>query len=354
MKLAVISSSVLKTPPDTYGGLEAFVYDLCCGISQSDWDITLFALEGSKAPRGVELFPTPETSDFGQRAYEMYKDQLRDFDVISDHSHNKWAYLQDVPITGTMHGVQTWSGIPPSNLSHLRPVQLPKKYPRLIAISQWQATDTVKRYGKDSLVIHLCVDTEKYTPEYDKDNKLLCMGVMLPHKGHDTAINAAKIANVPIDIAGETEFGTNQEYKERINSLIEPDIGSYYAGKRPDIIMWGTVSHDTKVNLLQRSKALLLPSKVDEAWSLLALESLACGTPVIASNSGALPEIIEHGVNGFIVNTSDPVEWARYIQKVDTIDNHKCRQTVEERFSIPIISKQYLHTFDRIVEGVKW
>lgn len=347
MKLAIISSSALKTPPDAYGGLEAFVYDLCKGLSGSKWNTTLYAPVGSKAPNGVKLSETSIAPARGDKAYNTYKDELEDFDIIGDHSHNKWAYLQDIPITGTMHGIQAWSGIPPSNLKHMGITAPPKDYPRLVAISRWQAADTLQRYNVQSKMIHLCIDTDRYVPQYTKTNRVLCMGVMLPHKGHDIAIAASRIATVPVDIAGETEFGTDKAYSDSIYSMSDANI-------LEGCIMWGRVSNDTKIKLLQRSKALLLPFKKEEAWSLLALEALSCGTPVIASDRGAISEIIEHGVNGFLVDTVDPSVWAKYIWKVGDIDTRACRQTVEDKFSIPVIAKQYLQLFDDIIQGDKW
>ena len=126
------------------------------------------------------------------------------------------------------------------------------------------------------------------------------------------------------------------------NQYVKPHL------KYPDIDYIGSVGPDRRDKLLGNAAALLHPINFSEPFGLSIVESMACGTPVVAFNRGSMPEIIQHGKNGFLV--SDINEAVNAIKKLDQIDRHFCRRTVEERFTADIMVKNYLKVYDKILD----
>ena len=97
------------------------------------------------------------------------------------------------------------------------------------------------------------------------------------------------------------------------------------------------------MKFISEAKALLFPIRWEEPFGMVMIEALACGTPVVAMNRGAVPEIIEHGVNGFIADTE--AEFAQYMKRVGEIDPHACRASVEAKFAIDTMAKAYIERY---------
>jgi glycosyltransferase involved in cell wall biosynthesis len=163
-------------------------------------------------------------------------------------------------------------------------------------------------------------------------NFALTLGRMCPEKGFHLAIDACNRAGVPCLLAGQVfPHSTHESYfnAEIVSRLDER------------VRFIGPLGFQRKRRFLAAARCLLVPSLVAETSSLVAMEALACGTPVIAFASGALPDIVEHGKTGFIVR--DVSEMAAAIREVDTIDRAVCREVARKRFSLQ-------HTLDRYIE----
>ncbi len=166
----------------------------------------------------------------------------------------------------------------------------------------------------------------------------LSLGRICPEKGFHLALDAAAAAGIPYLIAGEVFRHDAHElyYREEILPRLD------HASRR----FIGAVGFEAKRRLLNSAKCLLAPSLVDETSSLAAMEALACGTPVIAYPSGALRDIVDHGVTGFLVNSVD--EMVRGIRKAGRIDSEACRKSARERFSSGRMTAAYLETYDKL------
>ena len=134
----------------------------------------------------------------------------------------------------------------------------------------------------------------------------------------------------------------------------DPDF-RYYSDKilpltiaNPRITFLGNVAGKRKMKLLSEAKALLFPIDWEEPFGMVMIEALACGTPVVAMNRGAVPEIIEHGVNGFIADTE--AEFAQYIKRVGEIDPEVCRKSVEDKFSVDTMAKAYIERYEQAIK----
>jgi glycosyltransferase involved in cell wall biosynthesis len=174
------------------------------------------------------------------------------------------------------------------------------------------------------------------------------LGRVCPEKGFHLALDAAREAGVPAVVAGEVfRYREHQEYFSR---ELLPRLNGSTCGKGashyelPAHRFIGPAAFARKRLLLAAARCLLVPSLVPETSSLVSMEALACGTPVIAFPSGALPEIVEHGRTGFLVN--DVHEMAEAIRKVDQIDPWECRRAAERRFNAKRMIAEYLRRYE--------
>lgn len=182
------------------------------------------------------------------------------------------------------------------------------------------------------------VDLRHFRPRRQKHGFALALGRICPEKGFHGAMDAATRAGVPLLLAGEVfDYPEHQRY---FNQEIKPRL----RGGRHRFL--GPVGIARKRRLLAAARCLLVPSLIDETSSLVSMEALACGTPVIAFAAGALPEVVEHGRTGFIVDSVG--EMARAIADVHRIDPAACRRTAEERFSADAMTRRYLSLYGRL------
>ncbi len=168
-------------------------------------------------------------------------------------------------------------------------------------------------------------------------NFALTLGRLCPEKGQHLALDAARMADVPLLIGGEAfPYPAHQDY---VRDEIVPRLGG---GAR----LLGAVGFARKRRLLAAARCVLIPSLAAETSSLVAMEAAACGTPVVAFASGALPEIVEHGVTGFIVR--DAAAMAAAIGGVGSIDPAMCRRVARDRFSADRMAEAYLRLYRRL------
>jgi len=179
------------------------------------------------------------------------------------------------------------------------------------------------------------VNLENYafSPHVDDDAPLMFLGRLESIKGPHLAIEVAKRTNQKLILAGnKPDLPHEREYFER---EVEPHID----GKQ--IIYAGPVNDEQKGRFLGRAKALLFPIQWGEPFGIVMTEALACGTPVIAMNHGAVPEVIRHGETGFICSTMD--DMISSVEKIRAINRKNCRMDCESRFSSQVIVEQYLN-----------
>lgn len=187
-------------------------------------------------------------------------------------------------------------------------------------------------------IIENGVDLSRFRERTTKHEYALAIGRICPEKNFGAAIEAAAIAGVPLVIAGHVHsFEAHARY---FHEVIAPALGRR-------VFFAGPVSGPRKARLLAGARCLLVPSTVRETSSLVSMEALACGTPVIGFASGALSEIIEHGRTGFLV--TDRPSMARAIGRSTSIDPRQCRLQAERRFDLERTTTQYLELISRIV-----
>jgi len=195
------------------------------------------------------------------------------------------------------------------------------------------------------LAIHNCVELEKYTyqKQVAKDAPLVFLSRIERIKGAHKAIEIARRTGRRLLLAGN--YSDSGEAGEYWNNEIRPQIG------RDGIEYVGPVDDVQKNELLGAAAAMVVPIEWDEPFGIVFAEALACGTPVISSPRGALPEIVEHGKHGFLVEGTD--EACNAMSRLDSIDRYACRQRVESHFSSSVIVDRYTNLYESVVHGSK-
>jgi glycosyltransferase involved in cell wall biosynthesis len=247
------------------------------------------------------------------------------FDLVHLHGIDFAAYLPDAGRTlVTLHLPLDWYG----------PLDRSRRDLWLLPVSASQAARVP---GADLLPpIGNGVDLDRYRPGA-KGAHLLVLGRVAPEKGFADAIDAARLAGVPLVAAGPAF--PYPEHRAYLDEQVRPRLD--------DERRWvGAVAGEEKARLLAGARALLVPSTAPETSSLVAMEALASGTPVIAYRSGALPEIVEDGVTGYLVD--DVAGMAAAIGRADAIDPAACRRAAEARFDVRATTAAYLDLFGQL------
>jgi glycosyltransferase involved in cell wall biosynthesis len=254
-------------------------------------------------------------------------------DVIHMHGLDFDEYLPecDIPIVVTLHLPLAWYE---SKALRHRGSDV-----RLVAVSHTQAKSAPRDVTVDAVVPN-GIELDDFYPRARKGNYALVMGRICPEKGIDLALDAAERANVPVILAGAV-FGY-PEHREYFERLIRPRL-------KGSIHFVGTIGGDRKSELLAGARCLLLASQADETSSLVAMEALASGTPVIAWRKGALEEIVVNGKTGWLVSSVE--EMAQAIGRTVQIDTYECRQEAERRFSFRKMVDGYISLYRSVIAG---
>jgi glycosyltransferase involved in cell wall biosynthesis len=254
-------------------------------------------------------------------------------DVVHLHGIDFHSYLPSAgpPILVTLHLPLEW--YPPAALQTL----VPGIWLQPVSTSQ---ASKAARNVKLLPPVENGVQADAY-PQVRKRSFALVLGRVCPEKGFHHALNAAKLAGVPLLIAGAVfPWPEHQSYFER---QIAPGLDHQRR--------WlGPVRGYRKRWLLAAARCLLVPSLACETSSLVAMEALAAGTPVIAYDIGALPDIVDHGTTGYIVKNS--AEMAGAIGRVERIQPEHCRRAARERFPLERCMAGYLGLYERLSGAV--
>jgi glycosyltransferase involved in cell wall biosynthesis len=335
MKIAMLSPLSWRTPPRHYGPWENVVSLLTEQLVTMGFEVTLFA-SGDSLTAGelAWVCERPYSEDPGIDAKvweclhiaELFR-RADEFDLI--HNHYDFLPLSysgctHTPILTTIHGFSS-------------PAILPvyKKYnasTHYVAISEADKSAELDYIA----TIHHGIDLNQFKYQQETKDYLLFLGRIHPEKGVHDAIEVAAKTGKRLVIAGIIQ---DQAYfRERIEPCID--------GSKVDYI--GPVGPDKREEIMGGALALLHLIHFDEPFGLSVVESMACGTPVIAYDRGSMPELIEDGSNGFIVDDLDAAVQA--VGKIDTLDRRACRDDVEKRFTSQRMANDYAAVYHKILE----
>jgi glycosyltransferase involved in cell wall biosynthesis len=331
--------------PDAVGGAEQIVAQLDAALVAAGHRSIVVASEGSVT--AGELVATAAsgaviTDEQRRRTWTAHRDSVmrelagRNIDLVHFHGVDFAHYLPppgEVPLLATLHLPPSWydGGIfhPPRGDLHLH----------CVSLSQQRACppSTVLLPA-----IPNGVSLEAFACRTRKRRFALSLGRICPEKNVHVALEAGRRADCPIILAGQVfPYEAHERYfRDVVSPLLD-------AQRR----FVGPLSFERKRRLLTAARCLLLPTLAPETSSLVAMEALACGTPVVAFPSGAIPEIVEHGVTGFLVH--DAAGMAEAIEACAAIDPARCRAVVRERFSLQRMIGQYFDVYRQLARDAR-
>jgi glycosyltransferase involved in cell wall biosynthesis len=341
MRIAQVAPLYESVPPRCYGGTERVVSYLTEELVKQGHEVSLFASGDSVttarlvAPcrRSLRL----DTQCIDQLAHHilMLELVLREagrFDLIHwhvDYLHFPLSQRQATPHVTTLHGRL--------DLPDLVPLYQEFNDVPVISISNAQRDPLPWLNWQDTVYHGLPEDLYTFRPEPGK--YLAFLGRIAPEKRVDRSIAIAQRLGMEIKIAAKVDPMDREYFEAVIAPLLREPLVEYI----------GEVGETEKDEFLGHAYALLFPIDWPEPFGLVMAEAMACGTPVIAYRRGSVPEIIEEGVTGFIVQDLD--EAVRAAERIPTLDRWRCRQRFEERFSAARMARDYLASYQRLVEA---
>jgi glycosyltransferase involved in cell wall biosynthesis len=334
MRIAMLAPISWRTPPRHYGPWELVTSLLTEALVAKGVDVTLFATADSETagtlaavvPTGYSEDPTLDAKVMEMLHVSHVFERAGEFDLIhnqADFVPLTFSRLVDVPQVTTIHG-----------FSSERIVPVFKRYEdrvHYVAISQADRHPDL-RYAA---TIHHGIRLDEFPFDADGSDDLLFFGRLHPDKGAADAIRAAQVTGNRLLMAGIVQ---DEGYYAR-------EVAPHIDGDR--VLFNGPLGGAARTHALGHAKALLHLIHFDEPFGLSVVEAMACGTPVIAYNRGSMPELIDHGVTGFLVETFD--EAVDAIGRIGEIDRLSCRRAVEARFSVEHMADRYLGLYEQIL-----
>lgn len=346
MRIALLAPLWKKVPPEKYGGSELVVANLAKGLTKLGHEVTTFACGGSEVSGELVSVISQPMHELvggfkwdGIQPYEFLSyfelgKRLNDFDIV--HNHMGFhpialAPFLPIPMVTTLH-----SSLAP-DFPYLADAF--KEYP-FVSISDAQRKLSPQlNYVK---TVYHGIDVKSFQQNFEKrDNHFVFLGTLSENKGIDIAVWFAHQLGVRLTIAGEI--------REVDRPFLDKEVMKYIDGEKIKFI--GEIGHSEKVKLLANASALLFPSRWNEAFGLVMIEALACGTPVIALNNGAVSEVLKDGETGFIIK--DELSFGDAMKKVSEISRETCRIKAEENFDISVMARNYEKVYKSLVEKNK-
>ena len=340
MKIAQVSPLYEAVPPKFYGGTERVVAHLCDALVELGHEVTLFASAeadtkaelASVRDQAIRLDPAPFKSDLASHLAMLHEVRRRsgEFDIIHFHTDMiHFPFFEDMAerTVTTLHGRLDIKGLG----------EVYRRWPQfpLVSISDSQR-EPLPRVNWAGTVLH-GLKTDAYRCGDGAGGYLAFLGRISPEKGPERAIAIAKALGVPLKIAAKVDAADRTYFEEVVEPLLHHPLIEYI----------GEIGDGQKPAFLGDAAALLFPINWPEPFGLVMIEAMACGAPVVAFDCGSVPEVIEHGVTGFIVGNADAAVHA--VRRALKLDRRAIRAQFELRFSATAMARRYLDLYEEAV-----
>jgi glycosyltransferase involved in cell wall biosynthesis len=339
MRIAQVAPLIESVPPAAYGGTERVVSNLTEELVRQGHDVTLFASGDSETaarlvagtPRALRL--TDDVIDTLAHMVvqlEQVAAEASSFDVIHwhlDYFHFPMSRRLGVPQLTTLHGRL--------DIADLQPVY--DEFPDMPVVSISNDQRAPLPQARWVGTVHHGLRPDEFLPSFEPGRYLAFLGRISPEKRVDRAIEVARRAGMPLKIAAKIDDVDRDYFHQHIEPLLEADHVEFV----------GELAGQDKGDLLRHAAALLFPIDWAEPFGLVMIEAMASGTPVIANRIGSVPEVIEDGVNGFIVQSTDAAVQA--IERLGELSRERIRASFEERFTVERMTRDYVDLYERLI-----
>ena len=342
LRVAQVAPNIFPVPPELSGGTERIVHDLSKALESLDIAVTLFApsdsrcdiarigdhpsLDALEREHGTVPPSMPQVLEAIQM--EELRRRLDDFDII--HCHGEFAHAA---ILGERrrHSLTT---------IHWRVDERDRRlffaaFPDLPVAAISHAQDDKIPPSNRAGIVHHGIEAQRFTIGTGEGGYAAFVGRITDQKRPDAAIRIARQAGLSIRLAGDIDVGNPTYFDNHVRPLLGDDA-----------TFIGPIDDAAKQHLLGGARALLFPIDWPEPFGLVMIEAMACGTPVIAWRRGSVPEIVEDGVTGFIIDSEE--EAVRALERVGTLDRHRVRKAFDTRFTADRMARDYLSIYRRL------
>lgn len=394
LRVAMIAPPWLKIPVEGYGGVEAVIDGLVKGLVDQGVEVEIFGV-GGKSLHGCKVHAVTKDEQFQSILKPMYDyslpipgahlmkslQMIREdgtFDVIHDHNYFvgpmvlSYAAGRDglPPAVHTIHGPQltTEKMIKEGHFDNRNFWKTMQNHGNMYLVP---ISDAMRKLMPSEMkpalldTVHNAVDMEQlpFVGREGKKRYFITLARFSEDKGQHIAAKICARHGYRLRMAGTVATIPTQrklmfEIANPLSKYRGDDDFKYYSDKvlpyvlrSPKITFSGAVSGRRKLKFISEARALLFPIQWEEPFGMSVIEALACGTPVIAMRRGAMPEIIEHGVTGFLADTEQ--EFAEYMKRIDEIDPEACRAAVARKFSEKRMTKRYIKRYEQVIANAK-
>jgi glycosyltransferase involved in cell wall biosynthesis len=332
MKIGQVAPLMESVPPRLYGGTERIVSYLTEELVRMGHEVTLFASGDSiTSAQLVGCVPTAIRLDanihdsipYYMLMLDRVRDAAEDFDILHFHIDQfhfpLFKSMANRTVT-TLHGRQ--------DLPDLKPLYLGFPEMPLISISDAQREPVLK--ANFVATVHHGIPPDLYRPNFDpRGGYVAFLGRISPEKRPDRAIRIAQTLGIPLKIAAKVDRADEAYFRDQIEFI-------------------GEINERAKARFLSEARALLFPVDWPEPFGIVMIEAMACGTPVLAFRCGSVPEIVDNGVTGQIVDTEE--EAIRQLPQVLSLDRRAVRRRFEQRFSASRMAKDYIQVYRSLMK----
>ncbi len=338
MKIAQIAPLIESVPPRLYGGTERIVSYLTEELVNLGHDVTLFASGDSITSadlvscctRALRLDPAVKDAiPHLMVMIDKVRERVEDFDILHFH-----VDLFHFPLFRSLAGRTLTTLHGRLDLEDLKPFYFRFGEMPLVSISNDQRKPLP--HANFVATIQHGIPAGLHQPSFDRGSYVAFLGRISPEKRPDRAIRIARAAGVPLKIAAKVDKVDEEYFRTAILPLI----------KGPEIEFIGEINEREKTKFLGEAAALLFPVDWPEPFGLVMIEAMACGTPVLAFRCGSIPEVIDNGVTGRVVESEEEAVVA--LGEVLTYDRRTVRQKFDERFSATRMAKDYVSAYHRL------
>lgn len=341
MRIAQVAPLYESVPPKLYGGTERVVAHLTDTLVDLGHEVTLFAAGDARTKaelvavrdQSIRLDRDPLKSDLAAHLAMLYEVKRRaaQFDVIHFHIdmvHFPSFEQQAHKTVTTIHGRLDLKDLPMAykRWPQFGLVSISNSQRKPLPDANWLATVS---HGFPSGLYPYC--------ERPAGNYLAFLGRISPEKGPELAIRLALRAGIPLKIAAKIDLADVAYFETVLKPLLN----------HPLVEFIGEIGDDAKPSFLGNALGLLFPINWPEPFGLVMIEAMACGTPVVAWNCGSVPEVLEHGVSGFVVDNE--AEAVAAIMHLPQLQRRTVREAFESRFTALTMARNYLAVYERLL-----